>query len=83
MNFMSIEHFGNGRREMIDDFRLAQIERLNLGHIVFAESEISNIIVLDDAAGMNGLGQNDDAALYIPAQDYLGCRLAIFFTNSR
>ena len=46
-------------------------------HLVFSQAEVEDLAVLLNPGGSDGLGDDDDAPLYLPAEDNLGRALAV------
>ena len=58
------------------------VQLVDLGHLVIRQGEVIDIQVLLNAGGVDRLGDEGDPTLEVPAQDYLGGRLAMGLSNS-
>src|SRR5580704_8278362 len=56
---------------------LVPVERADRLDVLAGELEVKDVDVLPDPGGRDGLGEDDVAPLDVPAQDYLGWRLAV------
>ena len=53
------------------------LEVVDVLHLLFSETEVEDLAVLLDPGGSDGLGDDDDAPLDLPAEDHLGRALAV------
>lgn len=66
---------------MVDDLTVSKIKSGNFIVVLIRKFKISDVDVLLHTFLMNRLWKNGHAALYIPFQSNLGCRLSVFCAN--
>ena len=83
VNLPALQELGRFRSAVVDDLAAAQVKGADGGHLLLAEAEIPDAEVFLHPLPVGGLGDDDHAALGVPAQGHLGGGLAIAFPLDR
>ena len=75
------EHFNGFRGRVVNEQRGVTAQRGDGCHVCFGQFEVENVEVFGHAFGVNGLGDDDDAALDEPPEHHLCCGFAVLVAD--
>ena len=81
VNLHLMEHLDELGIAVVYDLAVADVQLRDLGHIRVTELEVPDVDVLLHALLVDRLGDDGDAALYVPVQGYLRCALAVLLAD--